>query len=174
MSIKAFLFVILSAAGLSSSAQLDSNKVFLQAKGCWQYPILNTQKVKDLSKSRWGCTEGIGTQFISTKPCKAYAVTEGKVIVAVVGDSIGIIITKFGDYIVTYVGLSDVSIKKNDIIRQGQEIGTVQKVTNEDSYIIEIRLWETSKKEVLLAPNDWFQTAPKCKAGHLFGLDKQL
>jgi hypothetical protein len=106
--------------------QLDSNRVFEKSKGTWRIPIDGVKEIciPDLNASGLSiaCFPG-GITFTTNKVSEVYSVASGTVVaVFSIGDLQGIII-KYGDYYVTYSGLSISYVKKADEV--GRFIRTV-------------------------------------------------
>ena len=149
-------------AVLTVNAQIDSNKLFLESKGTWQYPVSTPRQITDLaSNSKYGCLPLMGTQFISAKPSKAFAVTDGRVKSIVFVESYRVIITQFGDFTITYVGLQTTTVKQGDFVYRGQEIGYVGYDLNIDSCEIDIILnKERGEKSIEIPSYQWFSNGP--------------
>jgi septal ring factor EnvC (AmiA/AmiB activator) len=63
-----------------------------------------------------------------------------------------VIITRFGDYIITYTGITNPSIVKGDFITKGQPIGVLQKDLDE-KFRVSLYL---NKGEDQIDPFNWF------------------
>lgn len=122
--------------------QLDSNRVFEKSKGTWKIPIDGVKKydISDLNDLRPSlvCIPS-GLTFSSNNISEVYSVAAGTVVAVIcIGDTKGIII-KYGDYYVTYGGLSISYVIKGDKVLEGIKIGRLF-AYSENDYRLEVYL----------------------------------
>ena len=131
-------FFIFAVEGLG---QVDSSNIFLKSKGTWNYPIKNVSKIETIidRNKEHGFTDPKNISFYANDCEDVKCVHEGKVILVTAIDTLFVIITKFGDYYITYDGLSKTNIKVGDYILVGQEIGLLGKNFN-DEFCINVYL----------------------------------
>src|SRR5258707_103657 len=101
----AILFLFHAANGqLSNNTSL--NQVFLASKGSWTLPVTHYRRVinEDTVKHLYGCFFKEGITFVTDSATEVKAVYNGTVVTYFVFgiDSEQAIITKCGDYFITY------------------------------------------------------------------------
>ena len=94
-----------------------------------------------------------GIVFISDKPTEVYSVAEGKVAAVFTIGEIKAVIIKYGDYYLTYSGLEDCYVNKNDFVYSSSKIGRLRKIY-EDTYELEFLAYFKSKE--IESIEDWF------------------
>ena len=136
-------------------AQSDSSKIFRKAKGTLAFPISNVSKIETYEQAInkiWEEQPIKRTTFISDSICDAEAIFGGVVLTVKEIDSSYVLITKFGDYFITYFGLLKPNLFKGDFIKKGQFLSAVQK-DFDNKYRLEIYL-STPKEDI--DPFPWF------------------
>jgi hypothetical protein len=140
-----------------SNGQPDSSRIFEKAKGTLSHPIesfkklLNSDSLKDDSRNHYG----ISNFYYSDNADSVKAIYEGRV-VAVVEISVSYaVITKFGDYFITYFGLTRPPIKKGEYVLKNQYIGNlINYDSGEYSYEL-VLIMSHNEKEV--DPSMWLK-----------------
>jgi hypothetical protein len=135
----------------------DSNRVFLRSKGHWHLPISHfTKLVTDEQRQRsfhGDFSPGI-TFWTDSSTCIVHAVYGGSVeSILEISDTYAVMV-RFGNYFITYSGLNSPEIRKGDLIREGQVIGTLYTDSNTRDGELEIILSDI--KGMRYDPEKWF------------------
>jgi len=141
------------------SAQVDSTILFEESKGTWEYPISNFSEIENLDTKTTdipagSCKSYFPIIFVSENSQIVKAVFDGQVLMVQNIDSSYFIMTKYGDYFISYYGLEKPFISKGIYIKKGQTISTLHK-DYDAKYRIEINL--TTERRVL-NPFIWFKS----------------
>ena len=99
------------------------------------------------------CRFSYAIEFISNKPSEVYSVAEGKVAAVFTIGEIKAVIIKYGDYYLTYSGLEDSYVNKNDFVYSNSKIGRLRK-TYDDKY--ELKFLVHFKYKEIESIEDWF------------------
>jgi len=154
ISMRAFYFLIsiLLANPCNLLAQ-DSTSLFESAKGSWACPIqkysgVKKHKIKINKKWQYKIV-----QFFADSSYDVKAVFDGLVVSSGSVNGVFAVITKFGDYYITYSGLDKPIVNKGDFIKRGQKISTV--IMNADgTYMTGIAI---KRDDDYFDPYIWFQ-----------------
>ena len=140
------LFLLYS---VDTKAQLDSNKIFEKSKGTWMRPLSSGTQILN---SSGGFIHDKAT-FTGMKDSSVFAVFDSRVIAIQKKDNNYILITKFGEYTLTYFVLSAPVVKNFEFIKAGQYIG---KLAEDDEGMFEIQIY-LDKGPLRIDPNTWFK-----------------
>src|ERR1700733_8876741 len=118
------VFVLLIISGKS---QVFQNIEFEQSKGKWGFPISTFIAYKK-EEGRMSTTNDFdhkGIIFFTNKDDSVKATFKGTIaLIFSVGDCFALM-TKYGDYFITYVNLDSPIVKKGDNVTQGQFLGVL-------------------------------------------------
>ena len=149
------LFLALSIF-FKTMAQSDSSKIFEYSKGHWNPPLTSFKKVDDYKeppKGFIGNFAGPEIAFYTDSPCPVHAVFDGTVVgVFQIGDYYALM-TRFGNYFITYAGLNKPNFEKGAFIQAGQIISDLYKYDSAD-YKLEVVI--SSKVDKWIDPYNWF------------------
>jgi hypothetical protein len=149
------LFLALSIS-FNTMAQSDSSKIFEHSKGHWKLPLTSFEKIDDYKEPPKGFSGdfmGPEIAFYTDSPCVVHAVFDGTVVgVFQIGDSYALM-TRFGNYFITYAGLNTPTFKKGAFIKAGQIISGLYKYDSAD-YKLEVIISSTKIKRI--DPYNWF------------------
>ena len=136
-------------------AQIDSTKLFTESKGHWEYPLKHITEIVALKDKKYDCFSDPlkSILFYSDKSVEVKSIHEGRVVSIAEVDSTEIVIIKFGNYFLTYVGLTHVCVSKGDYIGSGQQIGNLAK-DYDDRFRLEVYLHTYTTE---LDPAFWFK-----------------
>jgi hypothetical protein len=144
----AFTFLL-----ISSKSQVSQNIEFEQSKGKWTFPISKfIAYVKEEGrKSTANDFDHKGIIFFTNKDDSVKASFKGKVaLIFPVGDCFALM-TKYGDYFITYVNLDSPVVKKGDNVSQGQFLGFLVRGYEK----LELTITDHNAKE--FDPYKWFK-----------------
>jgi hypothetical protein len=150
------ILILLIFAHKPVSGQVDSTKLFERSKGTLIYPVTHFISVSDChpNTNRSLINPNKGIVFYTDSPYLATAVFEGAVVaVNHIGDSY-LLITKFGDYFLSYMGLTKPLFNIGDYILKGRAISRLLKRDEPNSYELEVYL--TTETDGDIYPCDWF------------------
>jgi hypothetical protein len=119
------LSIVFLLVFLDVSAQVDSNKIFTESKGNWEYPLKNF-KLR-WSADSWAYHQNKSIDLVSDSSCIVTAVFDGRVSRVLKIDDFYIVIINFADYFTTYAGLTKPNLILGDFIHQGDVISELQK-----------------------------------------------
>jgi hypothetical protein len=145
------LLIILS---LSVFGQIDSTKLFESSKGKWPIPvpgyleIYDNENLKHFTYDQFDST----LRIVTDSSYVVRAVHDGAVIEIIEVESEYTVLTKFGNYFISYGRLKKPDIRKGAYIRAGQQLGELIKDCTEDNYTLEILL---AKGEKQLSAEKW-------------------
>lgn len=114
---------------LFTHAQTDSTLLFESSKGNWNFPVSNYTQVEKFGNIvKQGRTYNSQcTSLISDTALTVSAVYSGKVVVVTKIEDFHVIIVKFGDYYVTYSGLTKPIVRSKEYIVKGQTLAQTEK-----------------------------------------------
>lgn len=124
-SILTFIFILFYS---SSFSQPDSSKIFKNAKGTLPYPISRLSKFKIDPQNNYNSCDCIILICDSAYPVKA--IYDGVVIAVKEIEDMFVVMTKFGEYFITYSGLTKPNISEGDFVKAGQTISSIEKSYN--------------------------------------------
>ncbi len=146
-----FIFLVFSISGKS---QITQNQEFEQSKGKWPPPISNFKKFINDKERNAGFHFEVphkGLTILPDENDSVKAVFKGKVIsVFRVGDSFALM-TRYGNYFITYVNLDSPGLKKGDMVTQGEFLGLLSRTNRQ------LELMLTNEKDKELDPFEWIQ-----------------
>ena len=139
-------------------AQIDSNAIFESNKGKLPFPLKKSTFSNEFYKQMGrGSFQPKNTRlntylsFIRNKSEEVYAIFDGKIIMIEEIDTCNYIITtKFEDYYISYLGLTETKFKVGDIIKKDQLISSLAKSYN--NYTLDLFI---SKSFTELNPKEW-------------------
>ena len=169
------ILAIFLCLNLSASAgvhnPIDSNGVFLQSKSHWHLPLSHFKKLRTYEqreRSIYDEARPSITFCTDSNTCIVRAVYGGKVqAIFEVGDVYAIMV-RYGNYFITYCGLSKPQIGKGDLIRESQVIGTLYTDSNTQDGELEIVLSDINRRQY--DPEKWFDWKSMDRKLHSFGL----
>ncbi|HLA59821.1 MAG TPA: peptidoglycan DD-metalloendopeptidase family protein [Puia sp.] len=144
-----FVFIFFLISGKS---QVSQNIEFEQSKGKWPFPILHFTKFinEEQRTSTVNDFAHKGIIFIPNQIDSVKAVFKGVVItIFPLGDDF-VVMTNYGDYFISYVNLDKPTVKKGDLINQGQFLGILSTSPGQ----LELMLTNRNNKE--FDPYEWF------------------
>lgn len=154
---KTFIIInIILLKSFVSLGQIDSNKVFESTKGQWSVPITkykeiyNNEVLKHCTMNSFDST----LRIITDSSYSVSALHDGRIVSIIEGEKYYIILTKYGDYFISYWGLSIPRFLKGDFITAGQILGELVKDEVEDNYMLKIEL---SKRSNELSAEKWIK-----------------
>lgn len=136
-------------------AQMDSTNLFAKSKGLWEYPLKQISEIVTFEdKGHNYFADPIKSILIyCNKSVEVKGIHEGRIVSISKVDSIEIVIVKFGDYFLTYAGLTRLCVDKGDYIDSNQKIGYLAK-DYDDRFLLEVYLNTVSNE---LDPSFWFK-----------------
>ena len=140
------LFSILTT--LFSFGQSDSTKIFESSKGKWLIPIpkylsiYDNEQLKHFTSNQFDST----LRIITDKPYDVCAVHEGIVIALIETEGEYTVLTKFGNYFITYGRLTKVNLRRGEYLRSEQLIGQLVKNWTEHNFTLEITLYKGTQE----------------------------
>ena len=165
---RTFLLLLMAIFWSSSKGQSPSN-AFKASKGTWHLPIAN---VRSVDSSMLDCVGGrTNSPYLTLKAQCAQevrAIQSGQVwAVAKLGE-IDMVMIKTGGYFLVYSGLTDIKIKKGDMVKQGGVIGTLAKGEHGETFELSLMLLSESETFNI---NRWFDWTAHNSSFAKVGLD---
>ena len=117
-----FTLILLTLSGFS---QFDSTKVFKKSKGTLPHPIPQHSQYKIDSPNHENPCECM--IFICYSAYPVNAIHDGVAVEVQQIEDIFVIIIKYGDYFISYSGLSNPMLSKGDFVKAGQIISSLAK-----------------------------------------------
>lgn len=113
-------------------AQVNSTSLFEKSKGTWNYPIEKVVKIINYEDSKSACATAnacriMSTSFIADSSYPVNAVFDGLILKIQEIDGAYAIITQFGNYFITYYGLTKPPLKEGDFVKRGQTLSNLQR-----------------------------------------------
>jgi hypothetical protein len=135
--IKPYISILLILFGLSfdttGQSKADSNKIFLNSKGHLSLPLsyFTSVMTENQRYSYFGGCSGHGIEFYTDRATSPIlAVFDGVVIGIFPVGNHSAIMTKFGDYFITYDEVAKSYVKKGDLVEAGQIIASLDSNLN--------------------------------------------
>lgn len=153
-SIILLLFFLITNMSLGQ----DSNKDFvIKSKGSWKVPVATYSKVitneKRKQDQNYDPKDSSITFFVDTS-CIVYSSVKSKVVgVFDIEEGGKVIITKAGDYLITYTNIDNPIIKDGEEIELGQKIGRIY-ITGRKYYFLNFSI---IKDKISLDPEKWLK-----------------
>jgi len=139
---------------LSVLGQADSSKLFESSKGKWPIPVSKYLKIYDNENLKLFTSNQFDStlRIIMDSSYQVTAVHDGTVTEVIKVGGEYTVLTKFGNYFISYSRLKKPKIVKGVYLRAGQQLGHVIKDWTENNYTLEISL---SKGEKQLSAENW-------------------
>ena len=159
-SVLTFVLCVLTVNLYSGS----TNKSFASKKGKLPWPVDKGTVVAEFGNSPHSDVpsvmvdnHGIDIRVEANTPVKAVFQGEVSGIVEVLGTTV--VMIRHGEYVTVYQNLNNVSMKKGDMVKAKQVIGTVAKSLTNDTYELHFEVW----KDNAMDPNQWLKKSKKFK-----------
>ena len=136
---------------LTGKSQVSQNAEFEQSKGKWPVPVVHFAKyINDEQRNSNSNEPGHkGLVIVPKQNDSVKAVFKGTVVtIFPIGDAF-VLMTSYGDYFISYVNLDKPSVKKGDVINQGQFLGVISHSSGQ----LELMLTNRNDKE--FDPYEW-------------------
>ena len=137
-----FLLILFS---YSSFSQFDSTKVFKKLKGTLSKPLSNFKIDTPNHENPCDCMI-----FICDSAYSVHAIYDGVVVTVKKIEDMFVVITKFGNYFITYSGLANPVISEGSFIKTGQTISSLEKTY--DHYELTLYI---SNRDKNFNPSEW-------------------
>lgn len=142
-----------SAISYSQTRQ-DSSLIFEKAKGLLKQPLTNFTKVPPLNVAEKDKhLLGKMVSYISQNADSVRSIFEGRIVSISEVSGSYLVMTNFGNYSITYYGISKPSLKEGNHIKRNQFISTLSK-TSFGQYFLMVQFY---KDDIEVNPNDWFK-----------------
>ena len=151
-------FLLGALFGLTNCyGQNDPNGILETSRGTWRTPISNYKQIEGIEHRKHAYTfdkTDSAVTFISDGAYEVRASYEGKVVLLSKYDSSWSLTTRYGDYFISYIGLTKPDLEVGDYIEKGQFISLMTKGKNEFEYHFDFLL---SKLDKSIDPRPWFR-----------------
>jgi hypothetical protein len=152
-----FLMLLAIWSGAKAQSRGDSNKIFLSSKGHWSLPLsyITSVMTENQRYAYFGGCSGPGIEFYTDRPTSPVLAVFGSVVIGVfiVGDE-SAIMTRFGNYFITYVDITKSYVKKGDRIEAGQSIASLD--SNSNHWGMGLGIIISDKNDKNFDPENWF------------------
>ncbi len=149
------LVTFLSSLDLLGQNQLDSTIIFEHSK---KNPLTSVRFTKlinyDSTKYGHGCPRYPGNTYYLDHTDTVRAIFEGRIIAIFKVVDVYAIMTEFGNYYITYSGLTMPTLCKGEYIQQNQSLGLLSYNGSHYEYFLELII---SKDEKFVDPMDWLK-----------------
>jgi hypothetical protein len=140
-----------------AQSKADSNKIFLNSKGHLSVPLsyFTSAMTENQRYSYFGGCSGHGIEFYTDRATSPIlAVFDGVVIGIFPVGNHSAIMTKFGDYFITYDEVAKSYVKKGDLVEAGQIIASLDSNLNHLGTGLGIII--SDKNDKFFDPEQWF------------------
>lgn len=135
-----------------SQTQLDSSLIFEKHKKSLNQPLTNFTKVPQPNVPNKDLL-GKMVSYITKGPDAVRAIFDGKIVsVTEVGNSY-LLMTRFGNYYISYYGLSEPLVKEGDFVRQNEFISKLSGSAF-GQFFLTVQFY---KDDIEVDPNEWFK-----------------
>lgn len=146
------IYSLFFSVELYSQTQQDSSLIFEKHKKSLNQPLRNFTKVPQPNVPN---KELLGkmVSYITKGPDSVRAIFNGKIVsVTEVGNSY-LLMTRFGNYYISYYGLSKPSLKEGDTVKQNEFISKLSQSSFGQCFLM-IQFYKDNTE---VDPNDWFK-----------------
>lgn len=148
-----FIMSVFLIFSISGKSQVSQNIEFEQSKGKWSPPISDYAKYINDEERNSGYHEIFhkGLTIFPNQNDSVKAVFKGKVVLVFPIANTFTVMTNYGDYFITYSNLDSPSVKKGNLVSEGQFLGLLSKTARQ------LELMLTNRRDNEFDPFEWIK-----------------